>query len=127
MICKWRPKICPKHLAGSNLYSNSTAMYMYNRANYHRAKKQFIIARNSFVLFITLMLILPFHYVTGGFRIIPKNQWGFAHTIVTESDIIEALHDYNTAGKSGKDEIIEQAWVQKMIYERNVPTDMTHY
>ena len=94
-------------------------MYMYNRASYYRARKQFVVARNSFVLFISLMLILPFHYIAGC-RIILKNQWGFAHTIVTESDIDEALHEYNIAGKSGKDELIEQAWVQKMIYERNV-------
>ncbi|RYE26019.1 MAG: hypothetical protein EOP51_01980 [Sphingobacteriales bacterium] len=97
-------------------------MYMYNRANYYKAKKQFLFARNTFVLFIALMLILPFHYVTGHFQIIPKNQWGFTHTFITESDINEALQEYNIAGKLGKDELIEQAWVQKMIYERDIPT-----
>lgn len=97
-------------------------MYMYNRARYYRARKQFVVARNSFLLLVSLMLILPFHYVTGC-HIILKNQWGFAHTIVTESDIDEALHEYNMAGKLGKDELIEQAWVQKMIYERNMPAN----
>ncbi len=95
-------------------------MYMYNRANYYRAKKQYVFARNSFIVLMVLLLTLPFHYVTGHFQIIPKTQWGFAHTIVTERDIEDALYEYNMAGKTGKEELIQQSWVQKVIYERSI-------
>lgn len=77
------------------------------------------IIRTGVGVIILLLLILPFHYLSNPFMIVPKNEWGLQNTFISKYEANHILYSYSAADRLGKDEIMRQAWVQKLVYSNN--------
>ena len=68
------------------------------------------------ILIIVLIITLPFHYVIqDGIKIIPKDNFTFSNTFVSDSDINKIITRYNGENFFGKLEMRKEPLVKKLI------------
>ena len=73
---------------------------------------------NLFFLILVIVLIttLPFHYVfQDGIKVIPKDNFTFSNTFVSDSDINKIITRYNGENFFGKLEMRKEPLVKKLI------------
>jgi len=70
-----------------------------------------------FVLFIILIVTLPFHYVIGDFKMFPKENLTFSHTFIFKSDIDKIIEDYNQSGFVEKIQMRADPFYKKLLEE----------
>jgi len=68
------------------------------------------------ILIIVLITTLPFHYVfQDGIKIIPKDNFTFSNTFVTQHDIDKIIKRYNDESFFGKLEIKKEPLIKKLF------------
>jgi hypothetical protein len=75
----------------------------------------------SYLGFITLVIIvllatLPFHYIFyGSLKVIPKDNFTFSNTIITEDDVSKIISRYNDENFIGKIGMRNEPLVKKLL------------
>jgi|SRR6056297_4195632 len=67
------------------------------------------------VVFILLVVTLPFHYVPSALMVFPKNELTFSHTIITQKDIDELVERMNTASYQQQQAMRSDPFVLKLM------------
>jgi|GEM_PF-4124405 len=110
--CRCTPLITLKYKIVQAMY------YIMRKRRSHVSSEQTMnFIRLGMIASVVLLLVLPFHYVTGPFMIVPKNNWGFSNTIITQYEVNDAMHTYNISDKMEKEALMDQAWMQHVVYK----------
>jgi hypothetical protein len=82
-----------------------------------KRKKRLIIRIT--IAAIIFIFSLTFHFIPSRMMLFPKNSITFSHTIITESDISDAVDRYNNASLMQKQAMSKDPFIQK-LFEKGI-------